>query len=86
MHGIKLIWKHSSHFNTAPRLVVLFRMLGNDLIKNGMNHADGEHIFELEPPEAVEKIKLTIEVSDDDDDDVDDDDDGSPHLMALCDP
>jgi len=62
MHGLKLVWMHSSHFNTMPRLVVLFRMLGNDLIKNGMANAEGEKIFEMDPPDAVEKIKTTIEV------------------------
>ena len=33
MHGILLIWKHSEHFNTPSRLVVLFRMISNGLIR-----------------------------------------------------
>ena len=37
-------------------------MIGNDVIANGMSYAEGEKIFEMEPPEAIEKIKTTIEV------------------------
>lgn len=32
MHTILLIWKHSKHYNTPPRLVVLMREICNDLI------------------------------------------------------
>lgn len=32
VHVIMLIWKHSKHYNTPPRLVVLMREICNDLI------------------------------------------------------
>lgn len=32
MHGILLIWKHSKHYNTPPRLVVLIREICNAII------------------------------------------------------
>ncbi len=32
MHTVMLIWKHSRHYNSAARLVVLLRQICNDVI------------------------------------------------------
>jgi len=62
MHGILLIWKHSEHFNTPSRLVVLFRMISNGLIRQAAKFCDGKTIFEVEPQEAVDRVKQAIEL------------------------
>ena len=62
MHGILLIWKNSVHFNTPARLVVLFRMISNDLIRQAAKFCDGLTIFEVEPQDAVDRVKQAIEL------------------------
>eukprot|EP00656_Telonema_subtile_P018044 TRINITY_DN1972_c0_g1_i3.p1 TRINITY_DN1972_c0_g1~~TRINITY_DN1972_c0_g1_i3.p1 ORF type:complete len:685 (+),score=227.02 TRINITY_DN1972_c0_g1_i3:219-2273(+) len=62
MHNILLIWTNSVHFNTPARLVVLFRMISNDLIRQAAKFCDGVTIFEIEPQDAVDRVKQAIEL------------------------
>ena len=66
MHIILLIWKNSRCFNTTPRLVILMQQICNALVRNARKFVSGEQIFQLiadeEPGEAVEKLKVTVEV------------------------
>ena len=62
MHVVLLVWKHSHHYNTPGRIVVLVREICNDLIMQSQKFVVGEEIFQVEPPEAVEKLKTTLKV------------------------
>ena len=62
MHTILLIWKNSKFYNTPARLVVLMREICNDLIRQAGIFVSGEQIFEMEPQEAVEALKLCLKV------------------------
>ena len=62
MHLVMLVWKHSHHYNTPGRIVVLMRQICNDLIMQSQKFLPGGEIFGLEPPEAVEKLKLLLNV------------------------
>ena len=68
MHTILLIWKHSQHYNTPPRLVVLMREICNALINQACQYLSGEEIFRLiededgGPQKAVSKLKMTLKV------------------------
>ena len=41
LHTILLIWKHSEHYNSAPRLVVLMREICNALINQARQYISG---------------------------------------------
>ena len=60
-HSLLLIWKHSKHYNTAARLVILMREICNDLIMQACKFV-GEEIFKMEPQEAVDKLKQTLKI------------------------
>ena len=62
MHLILLVWKHSGHYNAPGRAVVLVREICNDLIMQSRSYVQGEEIFNVEPPEAVAKLQLTLKV------------------------
>ena len=62
MHLVMLVWKHSHHYNTPGRIVVLMRQICNDLIMQSQKFLPGGEIFGLDPPEAVEKLKLLLNV------------------------
>ncbi len=62
VHLIMLVWKHSKHYNTPARLVVLMREICNDLIRQARNYVDAEQLFTMEPPEAVERLTVTLRV------------------------
>ena len=68
MHTILLIWKHSQHYNTPPRLVVLMREISNALINQACSFLSGEEIFRLieddsgGPRLAVAKLETTLKV------------------------
>eukprot|EP00227_Mantoniella_beaufortii_P011774 CAMPEP_0197579874 /NCGR_PEP_ID=MMETSP1326-20131121/3768_1 /TAXON_ID=1155430 /ORGANISM="Genus nov. species nov., Strain RCC2288" /LENGTH=4505 /DNA_ID=CAMNT_0043143449 /DNA_START=243 /DNA_END=13760 /DNA_ORIENTATION=+ len=62
MHTVLLVWKHSHHYNSPGRIVVLVREICNDLIMQSQKFVVGEEIFAVEPPEAVEKLKTTLKV------------------------
>ena len=62
MHTVLLVWKHSHHYNTPGRIVVLVREICNDLIMQSQKFVQGEEIFQVEPPEAVEKLKTTLKI------------------------
>lgn len=62
IHTLMLIWKHSKHYNTAARLVVLMREISNDLIMQACKFVEGNAIFESPPQDAVEKLRTTLRV------------------------
>lgn len=62
IHTLMLIWKHSKHYNTAARLVVLMREISNDLIMQACKFVEGNAIFESPPQDAVEKLRATLKV------------------------
>eukprot|EP00736_Rhodelphis_marinus_P010572 Rmarinus@m.9666 len=61
MHSILLVWKHSRHYNTPVRLVVVMRQICNDLITRSCSNLVAEELFQVEPHEAVDRLKLTID-------------------------
>ena len=63
MHTILLAWKHSKFYNTPGRLVVLMREICNDLIRQAASFLSGEQLFEMEPQDAVDALKLCLKVS-----------------------
>ena len=62
MHTIMLIWKHSTHYNSPSRLVVLMREICNDLIEKARDNVEPGSILEDDPQEAVDKLRTTISV------------------------
>ena len=62
VHLIMLVWKHSKYYNTPARLVVLMREICNDLIRQARAYVSSEHLFEIEPQEAVERLMVTLKV------------------------
>ena len=62
MHSVMLVWIHSPYFNTPARLVVLIRMIANDLVVQGLKQGASDTLLELEPPEAVEQVKGVLAV------------------------
>eukprot|EP00961_Rhodomonas_salina_P105516 1420618-Rhodomonas_salina.1 len=62
MHTILLIWKNSKFYNTPARLVVLMREICNDLIRQAATFVSGEQMFEIEPQEAVDALKVCLKV------------------------
>lgn len=59
---LMLTWKHSAHYNSPARLVVVLREICNDLITQASNYLAGQEILQDEPPVAVEKLKTTLTV------------------------
>ena len=55
-----LVWKHSHHYNSPGRIVVLVREICNDLIMQSQKFVVGEEIFAVEPPEARGAIPSRI--------------------------
>ncbi len=66
MHMIHLIWEHSTHYNTTPRLVVLIREICNAIITKSKKFVDGGMIFAMvtsgDNEEAHNKLMVTYEV------------------------
>ena len=66
MHTILGIWKHSSFYNTQPRLIVLINEIGNEIIAKARDFASGEAIFEMidcdDASTAVHKLKAVLKV------------------------
>ncbi|KAJ1491167.1 dynein heavy chain, N-terminal region 1-domain-containing protein, partial [Baffinella frigidus] len=62
MHTILLIWKNSKFYNTPARLVVLMREICNDLIRQAATFVSGDQMFEMEPQEAVDSLKICLKV------------------------
>ena len=56
------VWKHSKHYNSPARLVVLMREICNDLISQARNYVDADQLFQMEPTEAVERLMVTLRV------------------------
>eukprot|EP00891_Asterochloris_glomerata_P002883 jgi/Astpho2/2883/Aster-01037 len=61
-HTLLLIWKHSRFYNTAGRLVTLIREVCNDLIMQACKFTPGPELMQMEPQEAVDKLRLTLKV------------------------
>lgn len=46
MHTILMIYQHSQHYNTAPRLIVLIREICNEIISQCMTSVPGNNVRE----------------------------------------
>ena len=57
MHVVLLVWKHSHHYNTPGRIVVLVREICNEVISASRAFVQAEEIFNVEPPDAVAKLQ-----------------------------
>ena len=62
MHTIMLVWKNSNYYNSSVRIVVLMREICNDLIMQACKYVDGSEILQVEPQEAVDKLKATLRI------------------------
>lgn len=62
VHTLLLIWKHSDHYNSAARFVTLMVEICNDLIMQACKFIPGSELLQLEPSEAVDKLRLTIRI------------------------
>lgn len=61
-HTLMLIWKHSRHYNSSARFVMLVQETCNDLIMQACKYVPGSELVQMEPSEAVDKLRLTIRV------------------------
>ena len=66
IHLILLVWKSSSYYNTAARLVIMMREICNTLIRQACTYLNGDAIFELietgETQAAVKMLKTVLDV------------------------
>ncbi|KAL7445854.1 hypothetical protein ACHAXM_010428 [Skeletonema potamos] len=66
LHVLMLIWKHSKHYNTSNRLVVVVQEMCNSIIEQAYRSISGEQIFSLidneEANVAVEELSLVLKV------------------------
>ena len=59
-HYLFVLWTHSSHFNTASRLVITIKEVCNDLISVAQTNLNIEDIFTVDSEEAVKRLSLTL--------------------------
>ena len=62
LHRALLVWKHSKFYNVPSRLAVLLRQTCSALVERAREFVDAEAIFQLEPPEALERLSTALEV------------------------
>ena len=64
LHYILLIWKHSRFYKSPSRLVVMFRLVCNSIIKQCQKFVAGSEIFSLinndETPQALSKVNRVL--------------------------
>jgi dynein heavy chain, axonemal len=62
-----LVWKNSSHYNAAPRLVVLMQQICNGVVAQGAAALSGSQIFELleaeDAPLAQRKLEQSLDLA-----------------------
>ena len=61
-HRALLVWCHSRHYNTAARLAVLIRQVGNALVERAREFLDPDAVFTMEPQDMLEKLGAALEV------------------------
>jgi dynein heavy chain len=59
---LRLIWTHSTHYNTARRMVVVLREICNQLINTIVGHIEPRNLFAQEPEEGIEKPLTALKV------------------------
>ncbi|PNW78281.1 hypothetical protein CHLRE_09g403800v5 [Chlamydomonas reinhardtii] len=62
MHTLMLIWKHSKSYNSSTRFVTLMQEICNDLIMQACKYVPGSDLIQMEPSEAVDKLRMTLRV------------------------
>lgn len=62
MHTLMLIWKHSPFYNTSARFVSLMQEICNSLIMQACKFVPGSELIQMEPAEAVDKLRLTLRI------------------------
>lgn len=63
MHVLSLVWRHSAHYATPRRFVVLLREVMNQLVMNLTGFLAPRTLFGQEPDEAHEKCKIALEIA-----------------------
>eukprot|EP00884_Botryococcus_braunii_P022565 jgi/Botrbrau1/8993/Bobra.0148s0096.1 len=63
MHTLLLIWSNSPHFNVAARLVSIVRAIGNDVIMQACKFCVGSEVLQMDPAEAVEKLRVVLRIT-----------------------
>lgn len=62
MHQVLLVWKHSKHYNTPQRMVILMREICNDLIAQACKYVEADKVLSDEPQDAVTQLKMALRV------------------------
>jgi len=63
MHILSLIWRHSAHYATPRRFVVILREIMNQVVENLTGFLAPRTLFGQEPDEAMEKCTMALQVS-----------------------
>lgn len=61
-HLVLLVWRHSPHYNTPARLVVLVREMCNDVIGQSVKACESGTLFDSPPHESAEKLRAAVRV------------------------
>eukprot|EP00955_Chlamydomonas_euryale_P098697 365162-Chlamydomonas_euryale.AAC.21 len=62
VHMLLLVWRHSDHYNSATRMTTIMVEICNDLIMQANKFLPGADLIQMEPTEAVEKLRLQMRV------------------------
>ncbi|KAK9822882.1 hypothetical protein WJX74_000347 [Apatococcus lobatus] len=62
MHTLLLIWKHSQFYNTAARMACMLSEICDELIAQASRFLPGAELVQMEPQEAVDKLRTTLKV------------------------
>ena len=62
LHQVLLVWKHSKHYNSPQRMVILMREVCNDLIGQACKFVEVDKVLSDEPADAVTQLKLVLRV------------------------
>ncbi|KAK9843805.1 hypothetical protein WJX81_007069 [Elliptochloris bilobata] len=63
-HMLLLVWAHSSHFNTAGRLVPLLRLVLRDVVAQTRRFAPGLELLAGEAADTADKLRQALHVAD----------------------
>ncbi|KAJ3051836.1 hypothetical protein HK097_007152 [Rhizophlyctis rosea] len=64
LRTLVLIWRHSTHYTTPPRITVILQEICNDIIDKAREHVQPAELFSAEPEEAAERCRLVVRVCD----------------------
>ncbi|KAJ3180788.1 hypothetical protein HDU85_003867 [Gaertneriomyces sp. JEL0708] len=64
LHTLSLIWKHSKYYNTPYHLTIILQEICNDIIEQARNFIQPAELFNTEPEEAAERLRVVLRVCD----------------------